>query len=411
VKRLVRLIFHNWPLKLAALVLATLLYAGLVISQSAQELNGSVPIVPLNQPANAVLGANLPQVTRIRYIAIGDPNARASTDSFQATIDLSTVDPTAGSVYVKIDVESRDPRFRVLEYEPPGINVQLDPRGTKQVPVHVEKGPIPSGLDVRESVVTPAEVIVSGPQSVIDRVVAVRADVNIEPSGLDVDRDVELVPVDVVGDRVTPADVEPNTAHVRIAVFLDSRTRSVPIHPVVTGTPAAGFEIAAITTEPLLALVEGDGDELSALTRADTAPVSISGATQSVSSDVALDLPSGVLAVGPDETVTVTVEIRPLAGTRVFDAGMRIVGGRTDLDYRVSVTHALATVGGPVADLERLDAAAFTLLVQVGGLGVGTHQVALAANLPVGLTLVAVLPEAVTVTVSLLASPSPAASP
>jgi hypothetical protein len=90
---------------------------------------------------------------------------------------------------------------------------------------------------------------------------------------------------------------------------------------------------------------------------------------------------------------------------------MRIVGGRTDLEYRVSVTHALATVGGPVADLERLDAAAFTLLVQVGGLGVGTHQVGLAANLPVGLTLVAVLPEAVTVTVSQFASPNPGASP
>lgn len=410
-KRLVRLIFHNWPLKLAALVLATLLYAGLVISQSAQELNGSIQVVPLNQPTDAVLGAKLPAVTRIRYIAIGDPNARASTDSFRATIDLAAVDPKAGSVYVPIKVESVDPRFRVLEYEPPGINVQLDPFRTKRVPVRVVQGPTPSGLDVRNPVIAPAEVTVSGPQSVIDRIVEARADVIIEPSGLDVDRDVELIPVDVVGDRVTPADVEPSTAHVRIAVFHQARSKSLPVNAVVTGTPAAGYEIAGVTTTPLLALVEGDDDELSALVRADTAPVSISGATQDVSADVPLDLPAGVLPVGGDATVTVKVQIRPLAGTRIFDAGLTLAGTRADLDYRVSINHALATVGGSLADLDRLAGATFTLVVQVGGLNVGSHVVPLAANLPVGLSLVAVLPESVTVTISPLGASSPAASP
>jgi YbbR domain-containing protein len=411
VKRLVRLIFHNWPLKLAALVLSTLLYAGLVISQSAQELNGSIQVVPLNQPADAVLGAKLPPVTRIRYIAVGDPNARASTDSFRATVDLATVDPKAGSVYVTIKVESVDPRFRVLEYEPPGINVQLDPFRTKRVPVRVAQGPTPSGLDVRDPIITPAEVTVSGPQSVIERIVEARADVIIEPSGLDVDRDVELIPVDVVGDRVTPADVEPSTAHVRIAVFHQARSKSLPVNAVVTGTPAAGYEIAGVTTNPLLALVEGDDDELSALVRADTAPVSISGATQDVTAEVALDLPAGILPVGGDATVTVTVQIRPVAGTRIFDAGLTLAGTRADLDYNVSINHALATVGGSLADLDRLAGATFTLDVEVGGLGVGSHVVPLVANLPVGLSLVAVLPETVTVTISPLASPGPGASP
>jgi YbbR domain-containing protein len=411
VRRLVHLVTHNWPLKLAALVLATLLYAGLVVSQSAQELNGSVPIEALNQPATAVLGANLPQVTRIRYIALGDPNARASTESFRATINLAGVDPTAGSSYVRIVVESVDPRFRVLEYEPPGINVQLDPLTTKRVPVRVEQGPTPSNLDVRQPVVTPAEVTVSGPQSVIERIVAARADVIIEPSGLDVDRDVELIPVDVLGDRVTPADVEPSTAHVRIAVFSDRRTRSLPVYATVTGRPATGFEVAAVTTDPLLVLVEGDDDELLALTRADTAPISISGATQELSAELALDLPAGVLLLGGEDTVRVTITIRQVAATRNFDAGMTLVGARADLDYRLSDINGRATVGGPLADLERLDAAAFTMLLQVGGLGVGTYQVAPTANLPVGLSLVTVDPTVVTVTVSPRASPSPSAGP
>lgn len=410
-KRLVRLVFHNWPLKLAAIVLATLLYAGLVVSQSAQELVGSVPVVPVNQPADAVLAANPPQVTRIRYIALGDPNARASTDSFRATIDLADVDPTAGSVYVPIDVESVDPRFRVLEYDPPGINVQLDPFRTKRVPVRVNQGTAPADLDVREPKVSPAEVTVSGPESVIARVVEARADVIIEPSGLDVDRDVELIPVDIVGDRVTPADVEPNVARVRIAVFRDQRTRSLVVKPVVTGTPAAGFEVAAVTSDPLLVLVEGDDDELAGLTAADTTPVSISGATQDLTADVPLNLPAGVLVLGGDETVAVTVSIRPIAATRVFDAGMVLVGEQPTLDYRLSANHVLATVGGPLSDLERLDGAAFTLEVPVAGLGVGTYEVRLSANLPVGLSLVGVDPEVVTVTITQASATNPSAAP
>ena len=245
-RRILRLIFHNWPLKLAAIVLATLLYAGLVVSQSAQELVGSIPVVPVNQPADAVLAANLPPVTRIRYIALGDPNARASTDSFRATIDLSPVDPTVGSRYVPINVESVDPRFRVLDYDPPGINVQLDPFVSKVVPVRVEQGDAPADLDIRPPEVTPREVTVSGPQSVLDRIVAARADVVIEANGLDVDRDVELIPVDVLGDRVTPADVEPRTAHVRIAVFQEGSSRSLPVNPVGGTRTAATAKMAVL---------------------------------------------------------------------------------------------------------------------------------------------------------------------
>lgn len=409
-KRVLRLVFHNWPLKLAAVVLATLLYAGFVVSQSAQELNGSIPVAPVGLGDDATLAANLPPVTRIRYIALGDPNARASTESFRATVNLADVDPTVGSIYRQIDVESLDPRFRVLDYEPPGINVQLDPFVSKVVPVRVEQGQAPENLDIRPPEVSPSEVTVSGPQSAVDRIVAARADVVIETNALDIDRDVDLIPVDVLGDRVTPADVEPSTAHVRIAVFQEGRTRSLAVNPVVTGTAAAGFELGNVTVEPLIVLVEGDQEQLAALVAADTAPISISGATQDVSADVPLDLPAGVVPQGGNETVTITIEIRPIAGTRIFDAGMTLVGARSDLEYRVAVNHALATVGGSVADLERLNAATFTLLLPVGGLGLGTHEVALGANLPVGLTLVAVAPETVRVTVS-AASPSPIASP
>jgi YbbR domain-containing protein len=59
---------------------------------------------------------------------------------------------------------------------------------------------------------------VTGPASIVDQVAESEANVAIDATGLDIDQDVELIPVDNVGDRLTPVDVEPTTAHVTIAV-------------------------------------------------------------------------------------------------------------------------------------------------------------------------------------------------
>jgi YbbR domain-containing protein len=410
VSRIGRLIFHNWPLKLAAIVLASMLYAGLVISQSAQELPGSIRVDVLNQPSDASLVQNPPQVTRIRYVAIGDPTARATPDSFRATIDLKDVNPAAGPTVVPIRVESVDPRFTALSWDPPSVQIRLDPLKDKVVKVNVVTGAIPAALQVRPAVVTPNTVTVRGPASVIDGVTSVRADVTIEPSGLNIDRDVDLIPVDDVGNRVTPVKVDPATAHVHIDVISEPQTHSVPVNANVTGTPATGYEVVSVAVDPAVVTLQLDLNQVADLPAADTAPISISGATQSVEADVGLALPAGVLSL-KDTTVHVTVTIRAKASTRTFDAGIVVSGARADLLYSLSVNHALATVGGSLADLQRLDGASFVLTAPVGGLGPGSHEVALEANLPIGLTMVGIEPSKVTVTISVPPSAAPSTGP
>jgi YbbR domain-containing protein len=410
VSRIGRLIFHNWPLKLAAIVLASMLYAGLVISQSAQELPGGIRVDILNLPADASLVQTPPQVTRVRYVAISDPTARATPDSFRATIDLKDVDPQVGPTVVPIRVESVDPRFTVLSWDPPSVQIRLDPLRDKVVKVNVVTGPIPDKLQVRPAVVTPATVTVRGPASVIDRVASARADVTIEPSGLNVDRDVDLVPVDDVGNRVTPVNVDPSTAHVQIAVLSEPQTHTVPVNPNVTGTQAVGYEVVSVAVDPAVVTLQLDANQVAAVPAADTAPISISGATQDVEADVGLALPLGVVGL-EGTTVHVTVSIRPIASTRTFDAGIVPSGARTDLLYSLSVNHALATVGGPLAELQRLDGAAFVLTAPVGGLGPGTHEVTLEANVPIGLTMVGVEPPKITVTISVPPSAPPSTGP
>ena len=100
-----------------------------------------------------------------------------------------------------------------------------------------------------------------------------------------------------------------------------------------------------------------------------------------------------------------------MTGTRTFTAGLRLVGASNTLSYKLSVDHVLVTIGGSVADLDRLSGAALVMDLDVTGLKAGTHEVTPTANLPVGTTLVAVSPPTVGVTIGTTAVTAPSASP
>lgn len=409
VTRLLRVIVHNWPLKLAAVGLATLLYGGLVLSQSTLEFHGVIPVTVQNQPDETFLLTAVEPVTTVRYFAPSGVRPIATT--FTAVIDLSAVAP-GGPQLVPIVVTSLDDRITVLSSEPDVMTVELDELQTRTVPVVVEHGTVPDGLELGDTSIEPSEVQVSGPSSVIGSVVAARADVAIQSSGIDVDQDVRLTPIDQLGDAVSPVDVTPSTARVRIPVFTDRQSRTLPVRPVVTGTPAAGFEIASVTVVPSVVTVEGDGDELATLDGIDTEPISVSGLSSERTTTARLVTPAGVVPLDQDG-VEVTVTLRPVTATRNFEVGLRLVGTDPDLDYAFGEDRVVITVGGSVADLDRLTGSTIVADLDVSGLGPGTSEVPVAADLPAGVTLVSATPEtvAVTITAGTASGPSPAPSP
>lgn len=402
--RVLGVLIHNWPLKVAAVGLATLLYGGLVLSQSSATLTGVVPVAVVGQPADGFMLTTIRPVTEIRYFT--PSNVRPISSDFEAWVDVTNVAPGSGPRSVPIQLRSVDPRVRVLGFEPQAVTIDLDIVASKTVPVQVERGDVPTNMTVGAVTVEPTEVQVVGPRSVLDRVVSARADVLVQPSGIDVDQDVELVAIDSVGDAVAQVRLEPATARVTIPIFSDRQTRTLPVSPQITGSPAAGFELSSASTAPLFVTVLGDIDDLEAMTTVDTQPIPVTGFSTSRTLQVGLALPTGVVATGADE-VTVTIGVRAVTGTRSFEVGVRTVGVRPDLSYEVAVDRVLITVGGSTADLDRLIGATLTVDLDVSSLGPGTSDVTVTAALPAGVTLVAASPPRVGVTVAARSSPAP----
>lgn len=404
--RLLRLIVHNWPLKLAAVGLATLLYGGLVVSQSTKTLPDIViPIDVEGAPADGFQLITIDPVTEIRYFA---PSGVAPLSSdFTASIDLSAIQPGSGRHQVPVHVTSIDPRITVVGVTPATVTIDLDRLDRKTVEVIVDHGPAPAGLELGETTVSPSSVEVSGPETVLSRIVAVRGSVVIQQSGIDVDQDVDLVAIDELGEAVGQVDIEPRATRVTIPVFSDRETRTLPINPVVTGDPATGFEIAGVSVDPPVVLVEGDADQLAELVRVDTAQVPMTGVSSDLSIAVDLDLPTGVLAVGSDRII-VTVTLRPVTATRTFNAGVRLIGAGRGLSYGVGTDRILVTVGGSVADLDRLSGTILVVDLDVTGLGPGIESVPVSLDLPTGVTLVSASPSTVDVTIT---GPAPTPTP
>jgi len=404
--RFLRLIVRNWPLKLGAVALSTLLYSGLVLSQTTRDFTGSVPILAVNQASDVTVLSTLGNTTLIRYVSPPDLGLRVDVNSFKATVDLANVDPGVGHVSLRVTVTALDDRIQVLDVEPSQITIQLDRVTTRSVPVKaVIVGAVPPGLDVGAPTVDQANAMVTGPQAVVSKVAEVDARVAVDPSGIDVDRTVDLIAVDANGEQLTPVDIAPTSVHVRIPIFTDRRTRTLPVSAVVVGTPASGFEVESVTVDPIVVQVQGDANDLAGLNVADTTPVSVTGASSDVVQRVTLDLPNGVQAVGQG-TVQVTVKLRAVTAARTFDAGLSLVGASPDRVYTLSTSHVLVTIGGSATDLDRLASVSLVLTLDVAGLDAGDHKVTPTANLTTGLTLLSVSPSPVIVTIT-----APAPSP
>ena len=288
-RRIVGGVVHNWPLKLAALVLATLLYVGLVATQDSNTYPGPIRVDAINLPAGTVVTNQLRTVDEVKYVAPADLG-RLTAQDFKATVDLADVPPTGTPTSVRVVVEAIDPRVTIIDTVPRSIPVVLDQSISNTVPVRVNRGTAPARRRRRARPPTrPQQVTVTGASTAVQegcRGRGQRVD-RLEwhrrrPRGRgDAGRRVgrgghRREPVAPDGPRHDPLYTNKQS---------QDRARQPGAHrdasPRLPGGERRGHARSRST-------LEGDANELATLTSADTASIQIEGATRTVSETVAL---------------------------------------------------------------------------------------------------------------------------
>ncbi len=408
-RRTLDFLLRNWPLKLGAIILATVLYSGLVLAQNARTWTGQVPVDAIRPPTGATLISELEPVTIIRYRAPLDVGV-LGPDSFRATVDLSRAQAQPGGppVPVPITLIALDQRVQIIDFQPREEQVQLDPVKERDMPITVTLGTVPDTVTVGPPQVDPQTVTVRGASSRVNSVSAVVARVPIDASALNVDRDVDLVAVDANGNQVPSVELDPQRAHVRIAVAQELATRTLPVVPQLTGSPAAGYRITSVTVDPLVVTVSGEAATVTQLQNAPTAPVDISGRTSDLEAEVGLALPDGI-SISGSNTVRIILTIAQETGTQTYGIGVVLQGELPGYTYSVSPDHVQVTLGGPTLTLASLDSSSLIATINVGPLAPGVHDVPLIFQPPDGVQTVALDPQHVLVTV--VAPPTQLPSP
>ena len=409
-------LLRNWHLKLSAVLLATVLYTGLVFSGEFSISTIQVRVEQVNQPANSyVLTGDLGLVS-VEFRAPREQLNAVVAEAFVVRIDLSEYDMERAPEpqVLEIDVSALSEDIEILSVDPESVRVEIDRTDQRLVPVDVDVGVVPDGLEIDDPETSEDEVQIRGPASIVARVDRAVALVSIDGSGIDFRRPVDLVPVDIEGQPVGIGLIEvvPQTISVSIDVQAVEETRTVPVRPVITGTPAPGFALEALSVEPSTVTLRGLPEVLAEIGEIVTEPLSIDEVASDQEFDAALVLPDGAtLADGDEAEVTVTATIVPSVSSRTFVVGVicQNAGSNACLP---GLEQLSVTLSGPGEVLAELTAAALTPIVDAGGLAPGSYSLTpVLSGVPDGVDLVGISPGSVPVTIVAPATPAPTPTP
>jgi YbbR domain-containing protein len=259
-----------------------------------------------------------------------------------------------------------------------------------------------------------SRVVVSGPESLVNQVSEVRAEMDISGARESITKEAPLVPVDQNGQRVTGVTLEPNVVTLFQSISQSGGYRDVAVKVETVGQVASGYRLTSISVYPPTVTVFSSNPELVAEMPGfvSTQPLDLTEANDDIETHLVLDLPEGVTFVSEEQTVEVQVGIAAIESSISLQIPVSIVGLGSGLSAEISPETVDVIISGPTLVLEQLKPADIVIVVNLADLGAGTHLVVLqAVTIPERVVIDAIVPESVEVTISIQTTPPAGITP
>jgi YbbR domain-containing protein len=383
---------------LAALALALALSLWLYVSErenptETRTFNNAVPITFVNVPNELAISQASATTVRLRIEAPEHEFDGLEVDDFEATVDLGGLSEGAATLPVEVAPPNR--RVNIAGVTPGQVDVVLEPRRSRDVPVRVDLvGSPQTGFVATDASAEPETATVTGPESLVALVDNVVAEVNLTGARVDLTEDrVRLEPRDARGGAISRVIVSPDTASVDVDLEQRDFSSTFVVTPAVVGQPAHGFNVASVTVSPPLVTISGTLQVLQSIDAVHgvlTDEVSINDARDDVRRTVQLQLPQGARVDG-DPMIEVTVVIVPSPGEFTFLVVPQILNVGDGLNATPAEPVAI-TLTGDVSVLEGLTAQSIVVTADASGLGAGLHVIPLQVTPPGNTTVSRVAP-------------------
>ncbi|MEW6568507.1 MAG: CdaR family protein [Chloroflexota bacterium] len=366
-----------------------------------QDFPTPVPIEYRGLAADLIVIGSPPAEAQVTLRAPRSVWDQLSGDEIHLVADLTGLQAGVHQVDLTTQVDRRP--ARVVRLEPSTLTLTLEALATRTVPVRVRGLGTPAvGYRAEAPVVAPTEAKVVGPLSSVGRVAQVLAEVNLTGLRADLVETVQLLPVDPAGQTVEGVRVQPVSAQVQVRVEQLGGYRDVAVKVVIEGQVAAGYWVTSITVSPpVVTVYSSDPEAVSTLPGfVETVPLVLTGASSNLELRLSLNLPEGISPVG-EQTVLVQVGIAAIETSLTITRALEVQGLGPGLFAQASPDAVSVILTGPLPVLEGLAPDDVRVVVDLLGLGVGTHQVTPEVIvIPTDVVARAVLPSTIEVVIS-----------
>lgn len=376
-----------------------------------QPFPRSIPIEFIGQDSSLIMAGTTPQAVQVTMRA--PRSVWDKLTSGQATVraiaDLSGL--AAGEHTVEIQVQVATRPVRVISVTPRSLRVSLEPLVTRSLPVElVLSGEPAAAFQVGEAILTPAEAVVSGPESVVATVSRLQAFIDLSGARQGIEESVAIQAVGEDGAALAGVTIHPDVTLVSLPLVQKSGYRDLAVKVVTVSRPASGYRPTNVAAFPAIVTVYSDNLALvdSLPGYVETYPLDLSGARDDIEAQLNLNLPSGVFIIG-EQTVLVQVGIAPIEGSLTFSfRPVEIIGLGDGLRVQLSPPTVDVILSGPIPVLDSLNPSDVNIRLDLTGLGAGAHRLTptVVVNKQ-GVIVESILPGTVEVVITDQATPTP----
>ncbi len=406
-----RWLARNLSTLLLAFLLAVVVWVTAVISNDPNEeaTYRAVTLERIGLGSDLLMVNDIPSQVRITMRAPRSVWAQLNSDPrrVQAWVDLTGLGSGNHTLPVRVRIDASP--IRLVNIDPDDVEVTLEQLISREFQVQlVVSGESPLGYRKGEPQIEPLIVNVSGPESNVNRVVQVRASVDVTGFVETLQRAVDLEALDENDQLVENVTLIPRVANVTQPISLEGGFKNVVIRVVTKGQVANGFRLTNIlVSPPTITLFSSDPQLLDSVPGfVDTLPVDLTNLNDDVEMNVGLNLPDGVSMMRVP-SVLVQVSVAAIEGSLTLTLPVEVIGLEPGLEITISPSVVDVIIAGPLNLLDQLTAASFRVVLDLTGLPPGVYQKSPVVDLfPDFVRIQTTLPDTVEVTIEIAPTPT-----
>ena len=412
----------NFRILLLALILGISVWVSAVTAADPNEVRiypNPIPLEVVGADPSLVITSEIPANVEVTLRAPKSvwEELIAEENSIQATLDLSGVG--AGEHTADVQIRVLYSPYQLVLVNPEPVTINLEPLATQTLHIDPSISGQPAiGYQAGEVTLSPAEVAVSGPESIVKQAARARVFVNMEGVREDIEQSNIVQILDTNNKIVRGLTITPETVQVNVPISQQGGFRDMAVKVVVTGQVAPGYHLENISvTPPVVTIFSSDPAAVNDLPGVvETEPLDLENADADISTRLALNLPENVSVVGA-QTVLVNVGISPIQTSLTLrNQPITVIGLPAGLAAQIFPSTVDVIISGPLPTLDVLTPQDVIVSVDVTGLLLGHHQLEPHVEVLLDNVLVeSILPGTIEVIISLpgtaTVTPSPTPKP